>query len=206
MSVICLCMQIVVKEERCQQMILLSSILWTKKVCTTEDIVNKVILSLSLSLSLSTRTLIGRVWQERTIVVKPVGAIGYGFSLSGQQPVFVDSVVEGGPAHQVIYISIQCEVMTVVHVLCEVMTVVHVLCEVMTVVHVLSEVMTVVHVLCEVMTVVHVLCEVMTVVHVLCEVMTVVHVLCEVMTVVHVLCEVMTVVHVFYLGKEHHSS
>lgn len=42
----------------------------------------------------------GRLWQERTITIKPNDTAGYGFSLSGEKPVFVDSVVEGGPSHK----------------------------------------------------------------------------------------------------------
>ncbi|XP_019852976.1 PREDICTED: rho guanine nucleotide exchange factor 11-like [Amphimedon queenslandica] len=41
----------------------------------------------------------GRLWQEKTLVIKP-NDHGYGFSLSGEKPVFVDSVVDGGPAYK----------------------------------------------------------------------------------------------------------
>ena len=63
-------------------------------------------LSLSLPPSSFSLSSLGRLWQEKTLVIKPNDQ-GYGFSLSGQKPVFVDSVVEGGPAYKVfIWIAI----------------------------------------------------------------------------------------------------
>ncbi len=77
-------------------------------------------LSLSLSLSLSPSLSlpfclitcliisIGRLWQERTILVKPDKDNGYGFSLSGERPVFIDKVIVDGPSYQVRYETRRC--------------------------------------------------------------------------------------------------
>ena len=41
---------------------------------------------------------LGRLWQEKTILVKP-NENGYGFSLSGEQPVYLEKLTEGSPAY-----------------------------------------------------------------------------------------------------------
>ena len=41
---------------------------------------------------------LGRLWQEKTVLVKP-NENGYGFTLSGEQPVYLEKLTEGSPAY-----------------------------------------------------------------------------------------------------------